>query len=167
MEIRVDLHNRIKEALESFLLEDEIVYSQLSSVSMVLESYDSLLSTNKRLIHVKKRYSIVDLDEYPLLNISLELEYGIIYDTVIVFSGRMEMLRMTLFALDRTRTLNFIKDVEEHSIYRKGFSSDSDSKKEEECDFKQKLKDLAELKKKGIITEEEFEEKKSQILKDI
>jgi hypothetical protein len=168
MEIRPNLHRRIKEALEAYLLNDEIVYDQLVSFGFVFERYDSLLFTNKRVIHVKKSFSLIDFDDYSFESSSMVLEYGLIFDQIVLYVRTAEAFRMTLFSLDRARTLDFIKQVEGYATYRDSPGEKKEKQdKDEECDFKQKLKDLAELKKNGIITEEEFEKKKSEILKDI
>ena len=115
-----------------------------------------LLATNKRVVFFAKKLTGYDMESFPLENIS-SIEAG---------KGMMGH-KFSFFASGNKVKMKWIKNgnVEKFLEYvRNNIGKNSSSKSAPKTDIPTQIRKLAELKEQGILTEEEFKSKKSELL---
>jgi len=117
-----------------------------------------LLATNKRLVFFAKKITGFDLEIFPYSNISsIEMSKGIMG------------YRMSFFASGNKVRMKWIKEVDKGDVQRfveyvKGNIGKKASDKNLSLDLTDQIKKIAELREQGILSENEFQSKKTELL---
>lgn len=154
------LTKKVKEHLESG---EEIITGIKGAYETKIMGQESarrgmLLATNKRIIFYAKKLTGFDLEVFPYSNVSsIEMSKGIM--------GH----KITFFASGNKATVKWIQDKDVQKFVsevknRIGKKEEVKAVPEVAVDIPTQIKKLAELKDQGILTEEEFETKKKELL---
>ena len=152
------LTNKAKEHLES---EEEILKSIVGSYEIKIMGKDSVrtgifLATNKRMVFYAKKLTGYDMEIFPYSTISsIEMSKGIMGHKIVFFASGN---RASMKWIKEGDVQGFIEEVKNRI-----------GKKEEmkivaEEGIPDKIEKLAKLKEQGILSEEEFESKKKELL---
>ena len=115
------------------------------------------IATDRRIVFFAKKLMGYDLETFPFENISsLEKSKGMMGHTI------------TFFASGNKATMKWINkgDVDEFTNYVNSNlgKKDSGSNSQQTDDIPSKIKKLSELRDQGILTDDEFNQKKSELL---
>lgn len=149
--------NESKAHLES---DEEILYSIFGAYESKIMGKDTVrngvfLATNKRVVFYGKKMMGYDLEVFPYSNISsIEMSKGMMGHSISFFTSgnKVKMKWINLGDIQ-----GFVNHVRENI----GKKSDEPKYSSNSAD---EIKKFAELRDAGIITEEEFTEKKKQLL---
>lgn len=129
-----------------------------------------LIATNKRLIFVDKGFIYgLKVEDFPYDKItSIQYKTGLMWGEITIFaSGNKAVITETW----KKETQNFseyvrarISSVKEHASHKEILMQNDGSPVYGDEDLLNKIKKLAELKEQGILTQEEFETKKKELL---
>jgi len=161
-----NLEKLTRKAKEHLELGEEIIIGIKGSYETKILGNDStrsgiLLATNKRIIFYAKKLTGYDLEVFPYSTItSIEMGKGIL--------GH----KITFFASGNKATLKWIKEGDFQKFVsevknRIGKKEEAEAISEPVVDIPTQIKKLSELKDQGILTEEEFETKKKELLDKI
>ena len=161
------LEKLVLKAKEHFDENEEAIASVKGAYETKIMGSDSVrngvfVATSKRVVFYAKKITGYEMEVFPYSTIS-SIEHG---------KGLMGH-KITLFASGNKATVKWIKEGDIDSfvgevksrIGKKEASSETPSQLP--ADIPAQIKQLAELKDQGILTEEEFETKKAELLKKI
>lgn len=154
------LIEKAKEHLES---EEEILHGIKGAYETKRFGQDStrngiFLATNKRIIFFAIKLTGYDMEVFPYSTISsIEMGKGIMGHKITFFASGN---KATMKWIKEGNVQEFINEVKS----RIGKKEETEPPKEIELDIPSQIKKLAELKDQGILSEEEFESKKKELL---
>ncbi len=154
------LSKKVKEHLES---EEEIIVGIKGAYETKIMGRESVrkgifLATNKRIVFYAKKLTGYELEVFPYSTISsIEMSKGLM--------GH----KITFFASGNRATVKWIKDKDIQKFMnevknRIGKKEEAKAIPEVPVDIPAQIKKLSELKDQGILSEEEFETKKKELL---
>lgn len=144
--------------------DEEILHSVLGAYETEILGNDTVrngvfLATNKRLVFYAKKLTGYELESFPYENISsFEASKGLMGHALSFFASGNKVKMKWINDGDIEGFLQYV---------RKRTGKKSESTKTENSNAKSvvdQLKELAELKEQGILTEEEFQQQKQKIL---
>jgi len=116
------------------------------------------LATNKRLVFFAKKITGFELEVFPYSNISsIEMSKGIMGHSMSFFASGNKAKMKWIKEENKGDVQKFVEYVKEN-IGKKSSSENSSS------DIADQIKKLADLRQKGILSEDEFQSKKTQLL---
>ena len=159
--INKKLPSQLAIRIKNYLHSHEKILDFMKEVWVPRYDISWVILTNERIIVASRRIFEYRFVDYHLNNLDIDLVLGFPFDTI-----QLEAIGKKydghFYSFRRNRNLAFFeqieKRVEEIEAEEKG------EKKKEECPPVETLKELADLMKQGIITEEEFEKKKKELL---
>lgn len=154
----------VQTSLKRYLHTHEVVLSFLQEVWVARIDVSWVILTNERVVIATRKLFNVSFADYSLKSLDIDISLGFPFDTVDLESFSKKYTGH-FYWFNRERTLKFIEDIERRM--EEGESNNQPLLEEKKSSQLDVLKELAELQKQGIITKEEFEKKKKQILKDI
>ncbi len=119
----------------------------------------SFIATNRRLVFFAKKFTGYDLESYPYENVSsIEMSKGMMGHSITFFaSGNKVHMKW----IDKKQDMaGFIETVRERM---KGGAATASASPAEQ-DAAEQIRKLAQLRDDGILTDEEFQAKKAQLL---
>lgn len=150
--------------MKPYLHSHEKVEDFLKEVWVVRYDVSWIIITNERVIVATKKSFELKFVDYGLKSLDIDFSMGIPFDTIEVEAiGKKYMGHFYWF--NRKKTLAFLEKIEKK--LEPNAEGGNMKNEEEECEPLETLKELAELKKQGIITEEEFKEKKKKLLDEV
>lgn len=137
--------------LHKHLKENEEILTIVDSLSLIVV-------TNERFLRIKTNlFSPTDVKDIPLKSITnIEIDAGFLTTKIwiITAGGKTDVI------LDKKEKANKLKDVINDAIS----NSDKDLSADKKVDVYEQLEKLANLKEKGVLTEEEFKIQKERLL---
>lgn len=137
--------------LHKHLKENEEILTIVDSVSLIVV-------TNERFLRITTNlFSPTDVKDIPLKSITnIEIDAGFLTTKIwiITAGGKTDVI------LDKKEKANKLKDVINNAIS----NSDKDLSADKKVDVYEQLEKLANLKEKGVLTEEEFKIQKERLL---
>lgn len=137
--------------LHKHLKENEEILTIVDSVSLIVV-------TNERFLRITTSlFSPTDVKDIPLKSITnIEIDAGFLATKIwiITAGGKTDVI------LDKKEKANKLKDVINDAIS----NSDKDLSADKKVDVYEQLEKLANLKEKGVLTEEEFKIQKERLL---
>lgn len=161
------LRKLIEQSKEHLDVDEEILYSVLGAYETKIMGSDSVrngvfLATNKRLLFYAKKLTGYDLESFPYSNISsFEASKGFMGHSISFFASGNEVKMKWINDGD-------VKGFMDHLRHNAGKKDDSPTEQptnENKRSIVDDLKELAELRDSGILTEEEFQQQKEKILR--
>jgi len=159
----------LRKKLECYLHSHEEIKDSLKEVWVARYDRSWVILTNERIIIAVRRIFEYKFTDYSLENLDIDLTLGLPFDTI-EMEAEGKKYTGHFYSFRRERNLSFLKKIKEEikKTKNKGKGETKEKKEEsEKCKPVETIKELAELKKTGIITGEEFEKKKKKLLKDI
>lgn len=139
-------------------------------VAVVLGTYEAKLmgnntlrtgifiATNKRVVFYAKRMFGYDLEVFPYSNISsIEMSKGFTGHTISLFASGNKVHMKWITTGEIQKFVDYIKG-------NIGKKQASEAQGASQSNIPEQIKQLAELKEEGILTEEEFQSKKKELL---
>lgn len=137
--------------LHKHLKENEEILTIVDSLSLIVV-------TNERFLRIKTNlFSPTDVKDIPLKSITnIEIDAGFLTTKIwiITAGGKTDVI------LDKKEKANKLKDVINDAIS----NSDKDLSADKKVNVYEQLEKLANLKEKGVLTEEEFKIQKERLL---
>lgn len=156
------LDKLIEKAKEHLDNDEQVVVGVLGTYETKIMNQDSvrsgaLIATNKRLVFFAKKLMGYDLEVFPYSNISsIEASKGLMGHKINIFSsGNKVKMKWIKDGENMKKLIGYTKDN-----IGKSHAGQSNSS----TDTAEQIKKLSELKEQGILTQEEFESKKRELL---
>ncbi|MCL5093769.1 MAG: hypothetical protein M1355_01415 [Patescibacteria group bacterium] len=153
---------KLYNSLKSYLDQDEKMIDILRETFVPHFDFRWLVLTNKSVIIAIRELFNYKFVDFHLRNIDINLEYGFLYDQL-EFGSMGKNYRAQFYVFQRGKTLDFFKKMKEQAK----IISEGKEKKKPPSDPIELIKELTKLLKRGIITKQEFEKKKEELLKKI
>ena len=151
--------------IKNYLHSHENIIDFLKEVWVPRYDISWVILSNERIIVATRRIFEYRFVDYNLKNLDVDLVLGFPFDTI-ELEAIGKKYTGHFYSFRRNKNLEFFDQIEKR-IEEREAEGKGEKKKEEECPPVETLKDLADLKKQGIITEEEFLEKKKKMLDKI
>lgn len=170
-EVRQKLPKTLLTDIIPYLHHEEKIIDYLKEVWVPRFDFSWIVLTNERIIVATRKLFEVKFVDYFIKNIDMDLSLGFPFDTL-SFEVFRKKYTGQFYWFNRKKTLGFVEKIEtkieaNERIEEKRDKAILGGKEEKECEPLESLKRLADLRKQGIITEEEFQEKKKKLLRDI
>lgn len=151
--------------LPNILWEDEVVEKLLQGTYGSRSSIGVLVATNKRLCFVDKGLIYgVRVEDFAYDQItSMEYKTGLLLGEVIIYSAGN---RTRIVNCDKVQVQPFVEYVRARTSGRAEHASVPSQNTSLEEDMISRLERLADLKERGILTDEEFQTQKQKILEE-
>lgn len=154
--------NKELKVLAEILREDEML--EYVAQGLYKNGLGLLCATSKRLLFIDKGFFSLKMEEFPLKSVSsVSFESGMMYGKIKIYASgnnaeisNIDKGSAKVFA-DIARNLIDGRDVSKNK-------TQSEKNSDKDVDVYEQLEKLAALKDKKIITEAEFQAKKSQLL---
>jgi hypothetical protein len=118
--------------------------------------------TSERVVIARRTPMSTHFRDINLSEMEIDFTKGIFYD-IIIFQFRTDSYRGSFYRMDRRYTMEFLNLIKK---YQDQLQNEEElSQSEAEVEPIQTLEDLAELRDRGIVSEEEFENAKKDFLK--
>ena len=161
------LEKLVLKAEEHFVEDEKTVVAVKGAYETKIMGTDStrngvFIATSKRVVFYAKKITGYEMEVFPYSTIS-SVEHG---------KGLMGH-KITMFASGNKATVKWTKEGDIDSFVREVNSrigkkeTSNDTPSQPSADIPAQIKQLAELKDQGILTGEEFESKKTELLKKI
>lgn len=159
------LPSRLTERLKNYLHSHEKILDFMKEVWVPRYDISWIILTNERVIVATRKIFEYKFVDYALKNLDIDLTLGFPFDTIMLeavgkkYTGHFYSFR-------RGKNLEFFEQIEKKLEEREGTTKEKKEEKEEYPPV-ETLKELADLKEQGIITEEEFNKKKKELLEKL
>ncbi len=159
------LKKLIEQSREHLDSDEQILFSVLGAYETKILGSDSVrngafLATDKRLVFYAKKLTGYDLESFPYSNISsFEASKGMMGHSISFFASGNKVRMKWINGGD---VKGFLEHLRNSAGKRSQLSTSSETTNTKSV--VDELKDLAELRDQGILTEEEFQQQKEKIL---
>lgn len=148
-----------KDLHEKFLQEGEEIIDYLSETLIPAIDFRWVILTDRRMIFVIRHFLDTEFNDMSFDSMEFEYKKGTLLFDEVTFERFSNIYRAQFYSFYRDHVLRFLGEIEEAI---KGSSVEKETQ-----DAIHTLKDLTELWEKGIISKEEFEEKKKKYIDEI
>lgn len=156
----------LKQAQEHLKPNEEVKTYVMGAYETEIMGQDSVrngifIATNERIVFFAKKLTGYDLESFPLENISsMEVSKGMMGHKISFFASGNKVKMKWINKGEIQKFIDYIRE----NIGKKEAAATNKVQTNNSNDEYDQIKKLAELKEEGLITEEEFNEKKRQIL---
>lgn len=152
--------------LEGYLEADEKLIASLHETYIPRFDFRWLILTDRRIIVAIRKTGQFEFFDYTLNEILIDFEIGTVLFDQININSTGKKYQAQFYKFQTKEVTQFIRLAKKYSE-RLAQKNKGNQKESSGCSSVNNLRELSKLKNEGVITEEEFKEKKKELLNKI